>query len=83
MTVFCELILKLELCKVTKLVRSVSAKSCLEHCEVLKGLHLQTALTGLPWISARALPDSSPSCWIREPKKSVIVKQSSKAELQK
>lgn len=42
----CKLILKPTLCRVTKLVRSVSlcsAKSCLERSEALKGLNMQTA----------------------------------------
>lgn len=44
-----------------KLIRCVSlcnAEFCLEHSEALKGLNLQTAFTGLPWISAKALPEA-------------------------
>lgn len=49
----CKLVLKPALCRVTKLVRSVSlcsAKSCFECSETSKGLNMQTALIGLPWI---------------------------------
>lgn len=86
-TVFWALILKPTLCRATKLVKSVSlcsAKSCLECSEALKGLNRQTAVIGLPWISARALPDSSSSCCVRvRSKKSIMVKWNGMEELQK
>jgi len=58
MALVSELVLKGALCGLGRLIRWISfcnAKRYLKHCEAFKGPNLQSAHTGVQWVSAGAL----------------------------